>query len=65
MEYVYMLLMDGAEWEDMIIFLDKEEAINASIKYPRRRIAIFIKTNNGYIPTYNSNVDGTFFYDKS
>jgi hypothetical protein len=44
----------------MIIFLDKEEAINASIKYPRRRIAIFIKTNNGYVPTYNSYKNGEY-----
>jgi hypothetical protein len=53
MDFVYVLLY-GSEWEDMIILLTKEDAINASIKHPNVRIEIFGKNNNfGYIPSYN------------
>ena len=50
---IYMLLPDGAEWEDIILFIDKEEAIAASIKYHKLRVEIFKKKNIGYHPTYN------------
>ena len=53
MEFVYVLLV-GSEWEDMIILLSEEDAINGSIKYPDARVEIFSKNNNlGYTPTYN------------
>ena len=39
MEFVY-LLMNGTEWEDIIIFLSKEEAITESIHRPKNRIEI-------------------------
>lgn len=54
-EFIYMLLPDGAEWEDIVLLLDKEEAINASIKYYKCRVEIFKKKENdiGYVPTYN------------
>ena len=54
-DFVYMLLPDGAEWEDMILIIDKEEAIEASKKYPKRRVEIFGREENklGYHPTYN------------
>jgi len=53
-EFVYMLLPDGAEWEDIILILDKEEAIEASKKYYKMRVEIFEKKENklGYHPTY-------------
>jgi hypothetical protein len=51
-EFVYMLVQDGAEWEDIIILLDKEEAIQASIKFYTSRVEIFKKSSLGYIPTY-------------
>jgi hypothetical protein len=52
---VYMLLPDGAEWEDMIIILNREEAIEASIKYSKMRVEIFKKKEDGigYEPSYN------------
>jgi len=52
---VYMLLPDGAEWEDIIIILNKEDAIAASIKYYKMRVEIFKKKQDdvGYTPTYN------------
>jgi hypothetical protein len=53
MDFVYVLL-DGSEWEDMIILLSKEDAINESLKYPNTRVEIFSKNNKlGYTPTYN------------
>ena len=52
MEFLYMLSCDGAEWEDIILFADKEEAIQASIKYYKCRVEIFKKGDIGYIPTY-------------
>ena len=54
-EFIYMLLPDGAEWEDMILLLDKDEAIKASIKYYKWRVEIFKRKENdiGYTPTYN------------
>ena len=59
-DFLYMLLPDGAEWEDMILILTKEEAIEASIKYPKRRVEIFDKEENklGYHPTYKYYKDG-------
>lgn len=55
MEFVFMLLFGiGNEWEDIIILLSKEDAINASIKYPNARVEIFSKNDAlGYTPTYN------------
>jgi hypothetical protein len=53
MKFVY-LLINGSDWENMIIFLTEEEAIQASIKYSNSRIEIFSKANDfGYLPTYN------------
>jgi len=53
MDFVYVLLF-GSEWEDIIILLSKEDAINESIKYPNNRVEIFSKNNTpGYTPTYN------------
>ena len=61
MEFVYVLFSDGDEWEDMIIILSKEEAINASINHPNHRVEIFIKTDTyGYKPTYNYYKNGEF-----
>lgn len=53
-DVIYMLLPDGAEWEDMILFLNKEDAIEASKKYIKMRVEIFKKQKNklGYQPTY-------------
>jgi hypothetical protein len=53
MDFIYVLL-HGSEWEDMIIILSKEDAINESIKYPNSRVEIFSKSDKlGYTPTYN------------
>lgn len=52
MDFVFALLY-GTEWEDMIILLSEEDAINESIKYPNFKVEIFSKTKVGYTPTYN------------
>jgi hypothetical protein len=55
-DVIYMLLPGGAEWEDMILLLNKDEAIEASIKYSKLRVEIFKKEPGklGYRPTYMS-----------
>jgi hypothetical protein len=52
MDYVYLLVVDGAEWEDIIVFLSEEEAIEKSKKYPKARLELFAKSEKGYKPTY-------------
>ena len=46
--------MNGNEWEDIVVFLSKEDAINASLEYPNKRVEIFTKNLKlpGYSPTY-------------
>ena len=59
MEYIYVFVVDGAEWEDLIIFLSKEEAIEKSKQVPSVRLEIFIKSpKGGYRPTYNYYLNG-------
>lgn len=53
MDFVYVLLY-GSDWEDIVILLSKEDAINESIKLPNARVEIFCKNNKlGYTPSYN------------
>lgn len=58
-EFVYLLIF-GFDWENNLIFLLKEDAINASIKYPHCRVEIFCKNDFGYKPTYNYYKNGEF-----
>ena len=60
MEFLY-LLKKGSDWEDMIIFLTKEEAIQASIKYPNNSVEIFSRTDFGYSPTYDFYKNGVLY----
>jgi hypothetical protein len=49
-----MLVSDRCEYEDMIIYIDKLKAIEASLKYPLCRVEIFkISEQNEYKETYN------------
>ena len=60
MEFIYLFL-SGNEWEDIIVFLSKEEAINQSIQYPTHRVEIFSKTEiSGYRPTYDYYQNGEY-----
>ena len=61
MEFVY-LLMNGSEWEDIVVILSKDDAIKASIDNPNIRVEIFSKTTKlGYTPTYNYYKNGEYF----
>jgi hypothetical protein len=60
MDFIYVFAVDGAEWEDLIIFLSKEEAKAKSIKCPTVRLEIFAKSMDGYIPTYNYYLNGNY-----
>lgn len=62
MEKIFVLVK-GSEWEDIVIFLSKGEAIQASIKYPRCRVEIFEKKNDesGFKPTYNYYENGEYY----
>jgi hypothetical protein len=61
MEFIYVFVVDGAEWEDIIVFTSKEEAIEKSKKHPRVRLEIFSKSaKGGYHPTYNYYLNGEY-----
>ena len=54
MEHVYVLINGSDCWEDMIILLSNEDAINKSINYPNGKVEIFSKNDKSeYTPTYN------------
>ena len=47
-------MINGVEWEDLIILLTEYEAIEASIAHPNIRIEVFLKNGSrGYSPAYN------------
>ena len=54
MEVIYVLVSEGCEWEDIVVFLTEENAIKMSIKYPNSRVEVFSKKDDtsGYTPTY-------------
>jgi hypothetical protein len=62
MKFIYVLI-NGNEWEDIIIFLLEEEAIQTSIKYSNSRIEIFSKSIHdvGYTPTYKYYKNGVLY----
>jgi hypothetical protein len=64
MDFVYVLLY-GSDWEDVIILLSKEDAINESINHPNARVEIFSKNNKlGYTPSFNYYKNGKFIQMK-
>jgi hypothetical protein len=59
MDNVYLLVVDGAEWEDIIVYLTKEEALEKSKAWPNTRVEIFSKSEKGgYRPTYKYFLNG-------
>lgn len=55
LDYLYVFIPVN-NWEDIVIFLSKEDAKNESKKYPNARVEIFsvgIESASGYTPTYN------------
>lgn len=67
-EYVYMLVpcFSGVEWEDMIIIVNKEDAITISKKYSKHTVQIYEKKPNmiGYEPMYNYYLNGEFIINQ-
>jgi len=62
MDCIYLFVVNGAEWEDIIVYLTKEEAIEKSIKCPNMRVEIFKKSEKGgYRPSYTYYRNGEFF----
>ena len=47
MNFVYVLF-NGGDPEDIVIFLTKEDAIDASLKYPDLHVQVFMQTIFGY-----------------
>ena len=65
MEYIYILVCDGAEWEDLVVYTDKDEAIAASVKNKRSRVEVFYKSaKGGYLPSYNYYKEGNYVQTK-
>ena len=60
MDYVYLLIVDCASWEDIVVFVSKEEAIEASRQNPNARVELFYITTQGYRPTYDYYVNGVY-----
>ena len=61
MDSIYVLVSDGIEWEDILIVLDKEEAIQLSQTYKQSRVEIFKKNTCGYTPTYTYYRNGIYY----
>ena len=58
-DVIYMLVPNNAEWEDFILYKNKEDAIAASIKYYKNTVQIFKKKEgNGYEPSYLYYING-------
>jgi len=63
---LYMVVPNGlAEWEDMILYLSKEEAIEKSKKWPNTAVQIFTKTTDGYRPSYSYYLAGVIQHPKN
>jgi hypothetical protein len=61
MEFIYMLVPEGAEVEDLIVYLSKEEAIEKSKSWSKTPVQIFAKSEKGgYRPTYTYYLNGTY-----
>jgi hypothetical protein len=63
MNFVYVMISDSCEWEDIVIYLTEEDAIKSSKMYPNTRIEIFINNFdfNGFTPTYRYYKDGKYY----
>jgi hypothetical protein len=56
---VYVFVVDGAEWEDIVVYTSKEDALIKSLKHPKIRLEIFTRgKDGGYRPTYSHYLNG-------
>ena len=53
MDKIYVLIAGVDSWEDMIIYLTEEKAIEASKTFPNWRVEIFVRRENDLVPSYN------------
>jgi len=59
MEYIYVLCVDGAEWEDLVVYLTLAEALEKSRTWSNTRVELFAKSEKGgYRPTYRYYLNG-------
>ena len=63
-EYMYVLVCNGGDWEDMKIVHSKEQAIQLSIRYSNAVVEVFCKNKkNEYIPIYQYYKNGELHND--
>ena len=56
---MYLFVVDGAEWEDIVVYPSKDDAIKKSLKHPNIRLEIFILgEDGGYRPSYSYFLNG-------
>jgi len=60
-EFIYVLV-NGNEWEDIVVILSKEEAIEVSKHHPYSRVEIFSRNESsvGYGPSYHFYRNGEY-----
>ncbi len=58
MEFVYLLIPNGGEWEDFEIYLTEEDAMEATRRNKNSRAELFKKQGAKYVPTYTTIVNG-------
>lgn len=56
---MYLFVVDGAEWEDIVVYPSKDDAIKKSLKHPNIRLEIFVLgEDGGYRPSYSYFLNG-------
>jgi hypothetical protein len=65
MDCIYVLVVNGDDWEDMVMYVTKEEAIEASKQHTNARVEVFRKSEKGgYVPSYNYYKNGEYVHRK-
>jgi hypothetical protein len=62
--YIYCSVSNEFSWEDLVIFINKESAIEYSLLKPNFRIEIFskdLRSNGEFLPTYNFYKNGILY----
>jgi len=54
------VLIKGSDWDDIVVILSKEDAIQASVNNPHCRVEIFRRNEFGYIPSYHFYRNGEY-----
>jgi len=61
MDKMYVLIAGVDSWEDIIIYLTEEKAIEASKTFPNWRVEIFVRRVDDFVPTYRYYKNGLLF----